>query len=137
MPRFIFLEHVGAPDDPVGRHVDLLLEDGDSCRTWRLASIPAAGGDAVEATPIAPHRLAWLDHVDGPVSGNRGHARRIAAGTYTGLDRVVDNGREKGPRAAADAVLVRLAGEGLMSGTLTITAGQAWLELEPSGFSSP
>ena len=29
MPRFIILEHTGAPDDPAGRHYDLLLEDGE------------------------------------------------------------------------------------------------------------
>lgn len=130
MPRFILLEHVGAPDDPVGRHYDLLLEDGERCHTWRLASIPVAGGDAVEAMPIAPHRLAWLDHVDGPVSGNRGHARRIAAGTFTGLstglDRVNDIGLDEGQRAAADIMRVHLAGEGLR-GTLTITGGRAQL----------
>lgn len=126
MPRFILLEHVGAPDDPVGRHYDLLLEDGERCRTWRLASIPVAGADAVEAIPISPHRLAWLDHVDGPVSGNRGHARRIAAGTFPRID--LDLG--EGQREADDIVRVHLAGPGLR-GTLTITGGRAQLVDEP------
>ncbi len=82
MPRFIILEHTGAPDDPAGRHYDLLLEDGESCRTWRLAALPEVGGPAVETTELAPHRLAWLDHEVGEVSGGRGFARRIDAGTY-------------------------------------------------------
>ena len=82
MPRFILLEHTGAPDDPAGRHFDLLLEAGTSCATWRLAEIPAPGGPAVTAVEIAPHRLAWLDHVAGEVSGRRGFARRIDGGTY-------------------------------------------------------
>lgn len=118
MPRFILLEHVGAPDDPVGRHYDLLLEEGESCRTWRLAAIPTAAGEPVEATPIAPHRLAWLDHVDGPVSGNRGHARRIDAGTFTWID---------GARASDEGdVRVRLAG-GSLRGDLAITSSRARL----------
>ena len=82
MPRFILLEHTGAPDDPAGRHFDLLLEAGDACRTWRLTVIPPAGGPAVAAEAIAPHRLAWLDHEAGEVSGGRGHARRVDGGAY-------------------------------------------------------
>ncbi|MEI8368528.1 MAG: hypothetical protein WCJ31_08840 [Planctomycetia bacterium] len=69
MPRFILLEHVGAPDDPAGLHYDLLLEAREACHTWRLAEIPSPGGPAVAAVEITPHRLAWLDHVAGKVSG--------------------------------------------------------------------
>ena len=82
MPRFILLEHTGAPDDPTGRHFDLLLEAGTSCVTWRLAEIPSAAGLPVAAVAITPHRLAWLDHVAGEVSGGRGFAQRIDGGTY-------------------------------------------------------
>jgi hypothetical protein len=82
MRRFAILEHTGAPDDPVGRHYDLLLEAGDACRTWRLAEMPVAGGPPVTAVELPPHRLAWLDHVAGEVSGGRGFASRIAAGEY-------------------------------------------------------
>ena len=94
MPRFALLEHTGAPDDLTGRHVDLLVEDGDHCRTWRLAELPHTDGPAVTAVEIAPHRLAWLDHLDGPVSDGRGHARRIESGacrlvTYRG-DAVIE-----------------------------------------------
>ena len=82
MPRFILLEHTGAPDDPAGRHFDLLLEAGEACHTWRLAEIPSPAGPAVTAVAIAPHRLARLDHLAGEVSGGRGFARRIDGGTY-------------------------------------------------------
>jgi len=82
MPRFVLLEHTGHPDDPVGRHYDLLLEDGPTCRTWRLAEIPVAGGGPVAADRLPPHRLEWLDRLAGEVSGGRGFARRVAAGTY-------------------------------------------------------
>jgi hypothetical protein len=82
MPRFAILEHTGAPDDPAGRHYDLLLEAGDACRTWRLAELPVTGGPPVPAVELPPHRLAWLDHVAGEVSGGRGFARRITAGEH-------------------------------------------------------
>lgn len=82
MPRFALLEHTGAPDDAAGRHFDLLLEAGPACRSWRLADVPQPGGPAVAALELPPHRLAWLDHVAGEVSGGRGFARRIDGGTY-------------------------------------------------------
>jgi hypothetical protein len=82
MPRFVILEHVNAPDDPLGRHYDLLLEQGPACRTWRLAALPVCGGAAVAAVEAPPHRLAWLDHDAGAVSGGRGFARRIDGGAY-------------------------------------------------------
>ena len=82
MPRFALLEHTGAPDDPVGRHLDLLVEAGASCRTWRLAKLPEPGGPPIAAVELPPHRLAWLDHQAGEVSGGRGFARRVDAGTW-------------------------------------------------------
>lgn len=118
MSRFILLEHTGAADDPSGRHFDLLLEDGGACRTWRLSGIPAAGGEPVEAAQIAPHRLAWLDHINGPVSDNRGHARRIDAGTFTWCESTAAPPQE--------TVRVHLAG-GRCRGKLTIASGCARL----------
>ncbi len=82
MPRFVLLEHTVHPDDPAGLHYDLLLEDGASCRTWRLSAIPVGGDEPVVAEPLPPHRLAWLDIEAGEVSGGRGFARRLDAGTY-------------------------------------------------------
>jgi hypothetical protein len=82
MPRFVLLEHTGHPDDPNGRHFDLLLEEPEACRTWRLAGIPIAGGEGVAAEPLPPHRLAWLEIEAGEVSGGRGFARRVDSGSY-------------------------------------------------------
>lgn len=110
MPRWILLEHVDAPDDPLGRHFDLLIEDGETCRTWRLAALPLIAGPAVAATAIAPHRRAWLDHEAGAVSGGRGFARRLAGGSCT----MVDPPMPTGARAAEvgpERVVVRLEGE--------------------------
>ncbi|MCX7403636.1 MAG: hypothetical protein NTY87_11180 [Planctomycetia bacterium] len=83
MPRFVILEHRDAPDDPARRHFDLLIELSLACRTWRLIALPQAGGESVAAIEIAPHRLEWLDHLDGEVSQGRGRARRMTAGTFT------------------------------------------------------
>ena len=104
MPRFAILEHTGAPDDASGRHVDLLLEADGSCRTWRLLEVPLAGGGSVAAAEIAPHRLAWLDHVAGEVSGGRGFARRIDGGHCEILS------TDDATLAAATQIVVRLEG---------------------------
>ena len=113
MPRFILLEHTGAPDDSTGRHFDLLLEAGEACHTWRLEAIPEPGGQAVAAVEIVPHRLAWLDHGAGEVSGGRGFARRVDGGTY---DWIEPRGSER-PKAAAS--VARIEGV-LLAGTLVI-----------------
>ena len=116
MPRFILLEHVGAPDDPAGIHVDLLLEaDGGLCRTWRLAALPRPGAGPVDARPLAPHRVAWLDHEAGDVSGGRGFARRIAAGVY-----------EPAATAAADAISVTLRGDRFAGRLDIVRVGAGW-----------
>jgi hypothetical protein len=109
MPRFVLLEHTGAPDDPAGLHYDLLLEQGEHCRTWRLAEIPEPDGPEVVASELPPHRLAWLDHEAGEVSGGRGFARRIDAGTYEPAARPEP---DPNPRAAVEVTLQgqRLAG---------------------------
>ncbi len=54
MPRFVILEH-----DHPRLHWDLLLEDGDHLRGWRLAEPPRTGGTiAAEAMP--DHRVFYL-----------------------------------------------------------------------------
>lgn len=113
MPRFALLEHTGAPDDPAGRHFDLLLEDGAACRTWRLLDVPQPGGPAVAALELPPHRLAWLDTLEGKVSGGRGHARRIDAGDY---EVASIDGAEI---AAATTLVLRVAGP-LLAGRLRL-----------------
>ena len=84
MPRFALLRHTGAPDDPSGCHFDLLLEDGASCRTWRLADIPIVNAAEQDAIPLTAHRLIWLEPRSAAVSGGRGWAERIRAGRYQG-----------------------------------------------------
>jgi hypothetical protein len=63
----------------------------------------------VVASELPPHRLAWLDHEAGEVSGGRGFARRIDAGTYEPVARPEP---DTNPRAAVEVTLQgqRLAG---------------------------
>ncbi len=82
--RWVLLIHIGAPDDPVGRHFDLLLEDGQGCRTWRLASIPSLDGPEVEATPTKIHKLSWINIKTATLSKGRGQVEQVDAGNYLG-----------------------------------------------------
>ena len=84
MPRYALLRHTGAPDDSSGCHFDLLLEDGTTCRTWRLAHIPSVNAAEQDAVLLPAHRLIWLEPRSAAVSGGRGWAERIRAGRYQG-----------------------------------------------------
>ena len=80
--RWVLLRHTGAPDDLRGIHFDLLLEDTEFCRTWRLSNIPLLDGPYVSSVSIAPHTLDWLDIKEKVISGNRGFATRIKKGIF-------------------------------------------------------
>ena len=116
LSRFVLLEHTGHPDDPEGRHFDLLLEQADACKTWRLADIPRVEGPAVVSTQLRDHRLVWLDRLEGEVSGGRGFARRVESGSYVYLNTT----------SANEERVVKLTGE-IISGVLTITETEAFL----------
>ena len=80
--RWVLLKHIGSPGDIKGFHFDLLLEDKESCKTWRLSDIPLLDGPYVDSVCIAPHNLYWLDIEEKVVSGNRGVAKRIKQGVF-------------------------------------------------------
>ncbi len=80
--RWVLLKHIGSPDDFKGIHFDLLLEDKEFCRAWRLSDIPLLDGPYVDSVCIAPHNLYWLDIEEKVVSGNRGVATRINQGIF-------------------------------------------------------
>ena len=80
--RWVLLKHIGSPDDIKGVHYDLLLEDKEFCKTWRLSDIPLLDGPYVDAVSIQPHNLYWLDIEEKVVSGNRGVAKRIKQGVF-------------------------------------------------------
>lgn len=114
--RYSLLRHTDAPDDPSGCHYDLLLEDGETCRSWRLPDIPALNGPTQEATLLPPHRRVWLGPRSAAVSGDRGWAERVMAGRYRGT-------LPADPTAAVELDLV----DGDLRGQLRITAGRCSL----------
>jgi len=75
MPGYVILTH----DHPF-LHWDLMLQQGDSLRTWRLLEEPVPG-HTIRAESLPDHRIAWLDF-EGPVSGNRGTVRRWDSGAH-------------------------------------------------------
>ncbi|AIQ96228.1 hypothetical protein [Prochlorococcus sp. MIT 0801] len=80
--RWVLLKHIGSPDDIKGVHYDLLVEDKEFCKTWRLSDIPLLDGPYVDSVYTAPHNLSWLDIKEKVVSGNRGVAKRIKQGIF-------------------------------------------------------
>jgi hypothetical protein len=117
MPRYALLRHTGAPDDPNGYHYDLLLEDGEHCRTWRLTHRPVVGEAAQAAVELAPHRLVWLTPRSAAVSGGRGWAEGVAHGSYAGVL----------PSEAQAPVIVQLL-DGALTGWLRLQDGCCVLE---------
>ncbi len=82
--RWVILEHLNDPKDPIGRHFDLLLEDGQTCRTWRLAILPTRNTPPIRCNSLPAHGLHWLEINKREVSGGRGFAKRFLTGFYKG-----------------------------------------------------
>ncbi|MFM8223159.1 MAG: hypothetical protein ACKOJF_29985 [Planctomycetaceae bacterium] len=75
MPQFVVLDH-----DWPEPHLDLLLENGASLLALRLPKWPDEGG-SVCVRRLFDHRLIYLTY-EGPISGNRGTARRLFGGQW-------------------------------------------------------
>ncbi|QDT53235.1 hypothetical protein Pan44_12510 [Caulifigura coniformis] len=84
MPAFVVLEH----DHPV-LHWDLMLDAGESLRTWRLSEPPLAGRTTT-CESLPDHRRAYLDY-EGPVSGGRGTVSRVMRGDFAIEDDTPDH----------------------------------------------
>ncbi len=120
MPRFVILRHETPAGYERASHYDLMLEMGDSLRTWALAELPVPGRELV-VEALSNHRLMYLDY-EGPISGNRGVVTRVERGEFEVLE------------ASAEVVVVQLSGLQLC-GRLTLRkdvgAGESWkLSLE-------
>jgi hypothetical protein len=85
-----------------GVHFDLMLDRGDGgpLATWSLTEMPRPDGGPVPARQLAAHRRAYLTY-EGPVGGDRGEVRIVAAGRYEELC------------GEADRIVLRLQAEGL------------------------
>lgn len=97
MPRFVILHHQLPENSERASHWDLMLEQGDTLRTWALDR-PLAPDSETPCRALADHRLAYLDY-EGPVSGNRGTVARVERGEYATLEET------------ANSLRVRLKGE--------------------------
>ena len=86
------LKHIGSPDDSKGIHFDLLLEDKEFCKTWRLSDIPLLDGPYVDSVCVAPHNIYWLDTEEKVVSGNRGVATMVKKGIFWEALPSINNG---------------------------------------------
>jgi hypothetical protein len=77
MLRYVVLRHEGIPHP----HFDLMFETaaGSDLTTWRSDRWPIDAPTPL--TKLADHRSAYLEY-EGPLGGNRGSVRRVAAGNY-------------------------------------------------------
>ena len=89
--RWVLLKHIDCPDDSLGFHFDLLLEDEFDCRSWRLEHIPELDGPELQIYPINPHNLSWLDTPGRKVSMDRGWAHPVRSGTFIGTLPIMEN----------------------------------------------
>ncbi|WP_164103554.1 DNA polymerase ligase N-terminal domain-containing protein [Candidatus Laterigemmans baculatus] len=120
MPRFVFLRHEVPASYGRRSHFDLMFEVEGQLRTWAVDQLPTLGGPAVVATPLPPHRIAYLDY-EGPVSENRGSVRRVARGTCRGP---LAQGVEQGENA-----LIAFEIESPeLQGRIVFAGGEVWLE---------
>lgn len=76
MPRFTISHHTGSKE---GDHYDLLLEQGETLKTWRLDSPSFQTPQA--AKQIKDHRRLYLDF-EGEITGGRGVVKVWDTGTY-------------------------------------------------------
>jgi len=84
--QFVLLNHLLSDSE----HWDLMLDLGPALATWQLQEnpIPSIRGGQRQGVParrIADHRRAYLD-LEGPISGGRGHVKRLDQGVYTLLE---------------------------------------------------
>lgn len=79
--RFVVLRHEPGEAGPRELHWDLMLECGDSLRTWALSREPSVGKQ-IAAEELPRHRLDYLDY-EGPVSQGRGTVTRFDRGSFT------------------------------------------------------
>jgi hypothetical protein len=91
MPRFVLLCHECPPGYGKPSHWDLMLEAGDTLRTWNLFDIPTAWKDPDSLDKTASYSGTCLSEVDhridflefeGPLTNNRGYVTRIDRGEY-------------------------------------------------------
>lgn len=84
MPRFVIQEHTKGNE----KHWDLMLQrtSDDTLATWQVPTPPSQwGNEPVACIRISDHRLEYLRY-EGSISGDRGHVRIVAVGTYQPIE---------------------------------------------------
>ena len=116
MPRFVLLTH----DHPFV-HWDLLVQQGEVLRSWRLLECPdrwrsAAESAVLSAEAIGDHRLLYLDY-EGPVSRERGRVVRWDHGQAEWLPGTDSSIRLRlnGSRLVGELLLARESSQSLWS----------------------
>ena len=115
--RFVVLRHEPGEAGPRELHWDLMLEFGDSLRTWAMHREPQIG-EEIAADELPRHRADYLEY-EGPVSQGRGTVRQFDRGTFEVL------------QDATEQLSVHLNGEALQ-GRLQLTrdvSNQRWIAL--------
>ena len=75
MPRFVIQEHTQSD----GIHYDLMLEYGETLKTWRIPQPPTMSPQTIEQ--IQDHRILYLEY-EGEISGHRGAVKIWDRGDY-------------------------------------------------------
>jgi hypothetical protein len=94
--RYVVLHHEGIPQP----HFDLLFETAGKPELMSVRCSEWPVGPTTQFQRLPPHRRLYLDY-EGPISGSRGHVRRIASGLCSievdredSLRLTLDTGRE-------------------------------------------
>ena len=82
MPRFVIQEHQKQGEET---HWDLMLEQGDRLKTFRLNLHPKnLQKEPTQATPISDHDKRFLSY-EGPVNQGLGSVQLVEQGSYSTL----------------------------------------------------
>ncbi len=90
MNRWNLLKHEIIKDNLLDIHYDLLIEQGQTCFTWKILNLPELDGSAVDIFEHSNHRLIWLTKESQLLSKDRGYVERVDNGTFTLLGKDLD-----------------------------------------------
>ena len=90
MNRWTLLKHQ-VTNNILDTHYDLLLENGQDCKTWKLVILPELDGRSVDIFEHSNHRLIWLTIESKLLTNNRGYVQRVDNGTFKTLGVDIDS----------------------------------------------
>jgi len=91
MNRWTLLKHEKINNKILDIHYDLLLENGQDCKTWKLQIFPELDGVSVEIFKHSNHRLVWLTIESKVLTNNRGYVQRVDNGIFKTLGVDIDS----------------------------------------------